>query len=434
MRKTGTLFAAAVALVLVAGAPAGAVQRVPFEDLIANLKSPNARTRQEAAAELGKSRRREAIAPLSALVRDPEPRVRLEVVRALRQLRDLSAVPALVTSLGDGDAKIREEAIGTLVEIYGERERTTPVGRFLDLFSDEYDRASVPPYVEVDASVIDGLAQRLADEDADIREEAALALGILNGHSALPQLVNALQDPDSDVRAAAATAIGKIGSQEQGPALIPLLSDPETGVRNAAMQAVGVLRIREAGPALRQLFENNRRRDVGMRALETLSRIGDPAQADLFRELVQDNDLEKRRLAVEGLGRVSDPELLPAFKKDFQRERNEEMRMAYAFALTLLGDRAFIDTIVLGLPSRLYGNRCRRYILEIGPTLLPDLYPYLNDPDENVRAELCDLLATLGDAGSIERLQPLIADPSPKVADRANRAVERLKRRSGVQP
>ena len=46
-------------------------------------------TRQDAAAELGKSRRREAIAPLSELVRDPEVKVRLEVVRALRELRDL---------------------------------------------------------------------------------------------------------------------------------------------------------------------------------------------------------------------------------------------------------------------------------------------------------------------------------------------------------
>jgi len=320
----------------------------------------------------------------------------MEVVRALRELRDLTAVPALVTSLTDGDAKIREEAIGALVEIYGERERTTPVGRFLDMFSEEYDRASVPPYVEVDPTVHAALLQRLGDEDAAIREEAALALGILDGRSALAGLTSALQDPESDVRGAAATAIGKIGTEKDGQALIPLIGDPAAGVRNRAMQAIGVLRVREAGPALRQLYESNRRRDAGMRALETLSRIGDPAQADLFRELVQDTDVERRRLAVEGLGRVSDPELLPAFKKDYQRERNEELRLAYSFALTLLGDRAFIDTIVLGLPSRLYGNRCRRYILEIGTGLLPDLYPYLNDPDENVRAELCDLLATLG--------------------------------------
>ncbi|MGE0454200.1 MAG: HEAT repeat domain-containing protein [Vicinamibacteria bacterium] len=419
---------AAALAVLLAALPAAAAGRLSFEDLIANLKSPNAKTRQEAAVELGKSRRREAVAPLAALVRDPEEKVRLEVVRALRELRDLSAVPALVTSLADGDPRIREESIGTLVELYAERQRETPVGRFLDMFSDEFDRASVPAYSTVDPSVLSGLTSTLKDESASLREAAALALGILDGRSALPQLKEALQDPEPRVRGAAATAIGKIGTTEDGVSLIPLVSDASAGARNRALYALGVLRVREAGPALRQLYDDNRRREPGLRVLETLSRIADPAQADLFRELVADADPERRRLAIEGLGRVSDPELLPAFKKDFQREKNDEVRSAYAFALVLLGDRAFIDTIVLALPSRLQGSRARRYIVELGRGLLPDLYPYLNDPDADVRAELCDVLAQLGDAEAIPRVEPLIADPSAKVADRANRAVERLKR------
>ena len=103
-----------------------------FDDLVANLKSPTARTRQEAARKLGESRRREAVAPVSALVRDPEQKVRLEVVRSLCALRDLSGVPALVTALQDGDPTVRDESISALVEIYAERDRTGPVGRFLE--------------------------------------------------------------------------------------------------------------------------------------------------------------------------------------------------------------------------------------------------------------------------------------------------------------
>ena len=147
----------------------GAASRPSFEDLVANLKSPNASTRQEAAAALGKSRRREAVTPLAALVRDPEPRVRLEVVKALRELRDLSGVPALVTSMSDGDAEIRAEAIGTLVEIYAERDRTTPVSRFLEIFSDEYDRSSVPPYTSVDPAAITALEKALRDDEPAVR-------------------------------------------------------------------------------------------------------------------------------------------------------------------------------------------------------------------------------------------------------------------------
>jgi HEAT repeat protein len=63
----------AVALLLFLAAPSlGAATRLSFEDLLANLKSPNAKTRQEAAEVLGKSRRREAVAHLAPLVHDPE--------------------------------------------------------------------------------------------------------------------------------------------------------------------------------------------------------------------------------------------------------------------------------------------------------------------------------------------------------------------------
>jgi HEAT repeat protein len=422
----------AVALVLLADL-AAATARPSFDHLVANLKSPNASTRRDAAAELGRSRRREAVTPLAALVRDPDQKVRLEVVRALRELRDLSAVPAVITSLSDGDSQIREEAIGALVEMYTDRDRSNPVGRFLELFSDEYDRSSVAAYTGADPAVVRALAGALRDEDQDIRQAAALALGILNGTEAVPALVSALKDPDAAVRGAAATAIGKIGTAEDGKALIPLVSDESAQVRNRVLQALGVLKVKEAGPALRQLYEANRRKEGSLRILAALSRIGDPAQADLFQELVQDPDPERKRLAIEGLGRISDASRLPAFKKDYQREKNEELRLAYSFALTTLGDRAFLDTIVLSLPSRTLGTRSRSYLTEMGPGILPELYPYLNDPEAEIRAALCEIIASFGDPEAIPRLTPLVNDPSQTVADKANRAVERLRRTGGAK-
>jgi HEAT repeat protein len=412
---------------LIAASPALAASKPSFADLLANLKSPTAKTRAEAAAALGQSRRREAIAPLAALVRDPDVKVRLAVVKALRDLRDLSAIPALVTSLQDGEPQIREEAVGTIVEIYSERERTGAVDRFLDVFSDEYDRASVPPFTTVDPSVVSGLGATLHDDQKMIRKEAALSLGILDGRAALPQLQAALKDPESDVRGAAATAIGKIGTEADGRALVPLLADDSMEVKNRTLQAIGTLRVREAGPALREAFEANRRREYGQRVLACLSRIADPGQAELFRDLLQDPDVDRRRLAVEGLGRVADASLLPSFKKDYQRESNPDLKLAFAFSITRLGDRAFSDTLVLALSGQ-NAKRSRDYLLELGPSLLPDLYPYLNDQDAEIRAALCDVMSQFGDSAAIPKLEPLLNDPNSKVADKANRAVERLKR------
>jgi HEAT repeat protein len=186
--------------------------------------------------------------------------------------------------------------------------------------------------------------------------------------------------------------------------------------------------VREAGPALREMYEANRRKEQGAKVLESLSRVGDPAQADLFREVVKESDPERKRLAIEGLARVSDGSMLPAFKKDFQRERNDDLRLAYAFAIARLGDRDFLDTLVLGLPSSSAGKRVQGYLLELGPEIVSDLYPYLNDQDAEIRAQLCDIIASLGNASSVGVLEPLVNDPSPKVVDRANRAIERLRK------
>jgi HEAT repeat protein len=424
MRKA--LVALAATLLATSATAAG---RGSFDDMVANLKSPNQKTRLEAAQGLGKSRRPEAVTPLAAALRaEPEAKVRLEVVRALRDLRNLNAVPALVSAMPDADADVREEALGALVETYSQRERSGPVGRFLETFSDEYLEVPPPLFARVDPSVYAALGQALRDERKEIRQEAAYAAGILDGRSVVGDLVLALQDVEPGVRGAAATAIGQLGSPADGQKLIPLLSDDNANVRTRTLQAIGALQVREAGPALRELFEQNRRREQGVKILEALSRVGDPAQADLLREVVKESDPERKRLAIEGLARISDASMLSAFKKDFQREHNDDLRLAYAFALVRLGDRDFLDTLVLGLPSAASGRRVAGYLLELGPSILADLYPYLNDQDAEIRAQLCDIIGGLGDASSVPVLEPLVSDPSQKVADRANRAIERLRR------
>jgi HEAT repeat protein len=422
----------ALLLALLTPAVADAAARLSFDDLLANLKSPNAKTRQEAAAALGKARRREAIPGLSALARDSESKVRFEGAHALRELRDPAAIPALVTFTEDAESNIRQEAIMALVELYVDTDRAAGVERFIEVFSDQYDRTTLPPHSKVEPAVLRALTLGLRDDDPRIREESALALGLLGARSSLPELGQALQDPEPSVRGAAALAIAKLGGAEHGKALVALLADDAGSVRNRVLHAIGVLKVKEAGPALRETFEANRRKEIGLRALEALSRVADPAQADLFRELIQDADPGRRRLAIEGLARVSDASVLPAFKKDYQREKSDELKVAYSFAITLLGDRAFLDSVVLNLPSRTLGKRCRDYVMELGRGVLPELYTYLNDPDADIRAELCDILAMMGDPASVPRLSPLVNDPSPQVADRANRAIEHL-RRAGAE-
>jgi HEAT repeat protein len=110
------------------------------------------------------------------------------------------------------------------------------------------------------------------------------------------------------------------------------------------------------------------------------------------------------------------------------------VKLAYSFALARMGDRAFLDSIVLALPSRTLGPRARSYLLEMGHGVVGELYPYLKDPDADVRAVLCDILGTIGDAETIPHLTPLLNDPSSGVVDRATRAIERLRRATANSP
>ena len=309
------------------------------------------------------------------------------------------------------------------------------MGRFLENFSDEYERSSVPPYTAVDPSVFRGLSGALKDEKTRHPRRRRL-----RDRDPGRRLVDpgpgrgALRTPQGDVRAAAATALGKCATAEEGRALIPLLADDNTTVRNRALQSIGVLRVHEAGPALREMFVQHRRRELGTRVLAALSRTGDPAQGDLYRELLFSNDPDQRRLAVEGLARIADASMMPAFKTDFQREKNSDVRMAYGFGIVRLGDRAFLDSLVLALGGTgSSAQHAQDLILELGPSLAPDLYPYLNDRDPSVRGAVCDLLAALGDTNATPKLTPLLTDPNSKVADRANRAIEKL-RKTGTAP
>ena len=113
----------------------------------------------------------------------------------------------------------------------------------------------------------------------------------------------------------------------------------------------------------------------------------------------------------------------------FQREGNDDVRMAYAFGIARLGGSSFLDSLVLPLGGGgRRGERASELLLELGPGIAPDLYPYLNDPDPGVRGAVAELLAALGDAAAVPRLQPLLADPDSRVVDRANRAIRRLSR------
>lgn len=406
--------------VVSAQAPSGAA--------IDDLKSASPSVRRKAASDLGKSKAPDALPRLAALVRDPDIDVRVTVLRAIASLRDLAGVPSMVVFMADSQARVRSEAIDGVVEIYTHRDRPG-MSRFLSIFSDGRDKPEPLLVSSVDFEVYRSLAALLKDSDLGVRESAAEAIGILGGTEVAADLAAATGDAVPAVRAAAVTAIVKVGTSADGEALTPLLKDPSAAVRRRAIAGQGRLKVGDAAPELRRLFAANPESEEGLLVLNSLAQIALAQDRPLFQRLALQADPRKRRPSIEALARLNEKGNEGRFKRDFQREKNEEMRAAYAFAIFLFGDRAFIDTVVLGLAgTKDRARQSRGYVEELGARALPEVLDYLREPDPKVRAGLCDALSTAGVTGAMAAIEPLAKDRDAMVAASALRGLAILKR------
>jgi vesicle coat complex subunit len=187
--------------------------------LVRALRDRNAQVRAEAAEAffvIG-SNAKDALPDLIAAFNDPDDTVRVKAMGALKYFdheKSLAALPTLLAiARADPNGHVRAVAVET-------------AGMFSPL---EMER------------VTPAILQSLKDQDAEVRTEAAEALGklaryrVMHGKSfpqeAISALKEALNDPNKDVRDEAAEALSMIGIREETSAE----KDPLSG--NAAPTA-----------------------------------------------------------------------------------------------------------------------------------------------------------------------------------------------------
>lgn len=398
------------------------------QDDLADLRSPNASTREEAAKNLARAARPEAIGPLTEAMRDPEVDVRREVVKALRAQLDPEAIDGLLLALRDEDKDVRHEALGGLVDIYIPPDQRRPINRFLAVFKDQQPRPAVRPTMAVDERVILGLEARLQDDEESLRRQAAFALGVLRAESAVDSLGMALGDPSKSVRTEAVEALTTIGGDGAGAELLTALSEPSRDIQGQVVDALGRIRYLPAAPQLLTIHEGWQGKELGNKSLTALSLMGAPEARGVFLQNMTSGNASHRRWAAEGLGRLRDENLRSSLTKDFLREPDESVQAAYCFALTLIGRPEFIDRLALNLASPTLRQQSMDYLVELGSPFLAELVPYLSDPVPDVKKGMAYALEQIGDPAAIPYLKPLLTDSDPTVADWANRAIATLER------
>ena len=398
-----------------------------FQDEIANLRSPNVGTRVTAAKALGKSGRLEGIPALTQAMRDPELKVRRATVEALCTFTSSETIDGLLIGLQDEDRRIRQEALTAALEIYvGAGNAGIGSSSLSWILGDKKRTPELKGLVPIDTRVVHAVELRLQDEEPSLRRQAAYTLGALGSASSARPLESSLYDGDKNVRLEAVTALAKIGTDEAAEVVRGALNGADKTLAGAVIDALGEMQYQKAAPDLVAIYDANVNK-LGDRALAALAHMGSTEARGVFYYQMTSKNSDQRRWAVEGLGRLGDSTIASGLVKDFLREPDPTVQLAYCFALVKLGRVEFIDRVALDLGNRKRHEQAYEYAVELGSGVLGELVRYLSDPVPAVRREMARVLMEIGDPAAIPHLEPLLADPNSKVADSANRAIARLK-------
>jgi HEAT repeat protein len=386
-----------------------AAQQAAFEDVVRNLRNPDAKVRISAVRLLREAQYSEAIVPMASLVNDPVNDIQIEAIAA-----ELSFF--VVEKLPD------RKRVGFLIEV---RNSGGAPGTF-ELGPLAVWPKAAPP------ELIHALLVAVDDENARVRLEAMYAIGVVGGRlpaDAEPELVKALDHYDPAIRTAAARVAGRLRVVSAGEALIKAINDSHRDVRHAAMRALGELREARAVEPLTDQLTYYGKGEGAWAAIEALARIAHPSSVPVFSAHLTHKEDLMRRFAAEGLGRVGDRSQMSLLQTGAGNDLAGTTRAAMAFALQKLGHH-YIPRIVDFLSTDDLVPQVQGYLIELGPAIEKDLFPRLMEPDEVVRARIAEVLGAMGGAASVAVLQGL-KDKDRNVVEAAQRALERIKLRQG---
>jgi HEAT repeat protein len=194
---------------------------------------------------------------------------RIKSTQALADRESLASTEPLVSVIGDGSWRVRREAVIGLAR-------------------------------HAEPEAIAGLLRLLKDEHRNLSIlNSALQVLTLSNVDVISPLIGFLSEPDAELRSQAALALGEQHDARAVPGLLAAVNDVDANVQYHAIEALGKLRAIEAIDALTAMAES---RDffLAFPSLDALMRIGDSREAPRLVPLLQDELL--RGAATDALG------------------------------------------------------------------------------------------------------------------------------------
>ncbi len=323
----------------------------------------------------------------------------------------------LLDALEDRRDGVRRAIIRSLGAIWG-----LPEVRSLTDENGEVRQVAAEALGEMgDARAVKPLIAVLQDEDAEVRWTAARALGRLGDNRAFGPLVTLLEDGDRDVRLATVAALGELRDDRAVSFLSNALLDGDHQVRRAVIRALGAIWNFEELINL-----GNEDRYVGWAAARKLGELGDPRAVEALITVLRDEHREVRRSAAAALVELGQPAVQPLIAA--LEDADWDVRQTAAEALGEIGDLRALEPLNLALRDAHSDVRrtAARALVKLGEPALETLITALRDTNSNLRALSAEALGRLGDPRAVRPLTNALRDYNSEVRQMATQALVRL--------
>lgn len=388
----------------------------------------------------------QAIPALADYLADPNRDIRIEAVKAIVKLDTERSLAPLAKAVHDSDSEVQIRATDGLVNYYVPGyvakggltgSLTRGVRQMKAFFASRNDQVVDPDVIiRVDA------AQALADEinnaaGPDARANAARAAGILRDKAAIPALVQALHSKDNQTLFEDLVALQKIHAPEAGAGVSFLTHDLDDRIQSTALETVGVLRYMDSGADVRSALARARNEHVQHAALGALAMLAIPSDRATFQQYAKSGDPDLRALALEGLGRIRDPEDTPVLDEAFnEKDADWRVHLAAAFALV---DEGKVDTsefsplayLVENLDVKGRSGAAEAYLSELAKRddVRKALFPLIAQATRDQKIALCGVFSASQNDDAIPVLNRLSKDIDPAVSMAAARGLRILQAR-----
>jgi HEAT repeat protein len=376
---------------------------------------------------------------LSGFLKDPDKPVRVEAVNAIVRIGSKASLDPLILATRDMDAEVRVRATDGIVNVYvpgyvANSGLSGYVARGLRQVK-SFFAARNDTVIDDDVKVREDVGPAIADEvnfgnEMTPRSNAALAAGILRLKAAVPALLQALHAKDNDLIFESLVALQKIHDPSAGEGVGFLVRDLDERTQATALETVGVLRGVAAAPDVRYAVQNARNLKIRRAALSALAMLAMPEDRTIFRQYVINGDPGLRAAALEGLGRLREPEDTPTLQTSFD-EANADWRIHLAAAFALVNEGTVSTDefspllyLVENLNSRARADAANAYLKELihREDVRKNIVNTLDDATKAQKLALCWIFGESHSSDILPALKRLASDSDGEVETAAKRA------------